>query len=92
MTKVLHPSIPDYIKALPPDANLTTEEVAKCLGYKNGASLWSAIVQGYQPELKSLVSYRLGFTKFQSGACIKHAYWRVRDIKRIVRQLTATTA
>lgn len=91
MTKVLHPSIPDYIKALPPDANLKSEEVAKCLGYASAASMWSAIALGRLPQVKKAMEIRNGFIQFENGAHNRHAFWRVKDIKRIVRELTATT-
>ncbi len=72
----------EYIRNLPDDSLLSTNEVAKVLGYASSSSVGGLLARGKLPKPDFI-------TNRMSKPYHKH-YWRVSTIRKFVRELNVS--
>lgn len=82
--------IPAWLKALPGDARLSRTELARVLGYSSAAGITKAIHNRTWPELEEIEIRDIGCGRASNGALRVLCYYRVSDVRRVLRKLIAS--
>lgn len=87
------PHIPEYLKGLPPEANLRMTDILNIFGYKSEAGfryhMDKAVVDAVMGIRADAGKDRRKFNKITSG---KPNRWRFGDIRKLVRKIQAECA